>query len=55
MCSHLCQNTLRFFEIKSSAMFVAYVIVTPHDELSICCIVFVYVYTKFTFISLHNN
>jgi hypothetical protein len=36
-------------------MFVAYAIVTPHDELSICYITFVYVYNKFTFISLHNN
>jgi len=37
-------------------MFIAYVIVkTPHDELSICCIIFAYVYNKlFTFISLHN-
>ncbi len=56
MCSHLCQNILRFFEIKSNAMFVACAIVnTPHDEFSICCITFVYVYNKFTFISLHNN
>jgi len=52
MCSHLCQNILRFFEIKSNAVFVAYAIVnTPHDELSICYIAFVYVYNKFTFIS----
>ncbi len=38
-------------------MSIAYVIMkTPHDELSICCITFAYVYNKlFTFISLHNN
>jgi len=38
-------------------MFVAYAIVkTSHDELSICCIIFVYVHNKlFTFVSLHNN
>ncbi len=38
-------------------MSIAYVIVkTPHDELSICCITFAYVYNKlFAFITLHNN
>jgi hypothetical protein len=37
-------------------MFVACAIVnTSHDEFSISCITFVYVYNKFTFISLHNN
>jgi hypothetical protein len=57
MCSHLCQNILRFFEINLNLMSIAYVIVkTSCDELSICYITFTYVSNKlFTFKTLHNN
>jgi hypothetical protein len=57
MCSHLCQNILRFFWIKSNCdVYCICYCENTHDELSICCITFAYVYNKlFTFISLHNN
>jgi len=57
-CVRICVKTYWDFSGSNpNVMFVAYVIVkTPHDELSICCITFAYVYNKlFTFINFHNN
>ncbi len=58
-CVHIFVKTYwDFSRSNSNAMSIAYAIVKTHghDELSICCITFTYVYNKlFTCISLHNN
>jgi hypothetical protein len=48
---------IEIFQDQIQMQCVAYPIVkTLHDELSICCITFAFVYNKlFTFISLHSN